>query len=121
MKSPLDELLYINTRTKPFYENNTVIFFDKEEILDKINNRFWKMANCKKLKTYRVFKLFRNNFENKMSNKFCPMGINQCFTYTLLAISENMYVSVVLRFQMARNGRNGQNVPYVVVCMYHWV
>ena len=91
MKSPLDELLYINTRTKPFYENNTVIFFDKEEILDKINNSFWKMANYKKLITAEkklkkrniYFYYYTNHELNKINKKFkfndCDAKFNELY------------------------------------------
>ena len=78
MKSPFNELLYINTKPKPFHEHNTVIFFDKDVILDKINNSFWKMSNYKKLKTAEkklkkrniYFYYYTNQELNKINKKF---------------------------------------------------
>ena len=43
--------LFINNRSKIIIPSNTIIFFDKEEIFNQINNSFWKMSNFKKLKT----------------------------------------------------------------------
>ena len=52
MKSPFNELItsYVNTRSKVFMEHDTVIFFNKTEVIQSITNSFWKMSAFKSLK-----------------------------------------------------------------------
>lgn len=52
MKSPINELIstYINARPKLFIEYETVIFFNKDDILKAIKKRWWRMSAFKTLK-----------------------------------------------------------------------